>query len=165
MNKRPLIRIKLTQTDKIIEIFGWCLLLISWIWVAVHYAQLPEVIPTHFNAIGEPDGFSDKKHIWTLILMSTGFFTGMTLLNRFPHIFSYLVPITKENALCQYTYATQMIRYLKLIFVILFVILAFSSIQCANEKAEKLAIGGFIPTLLAVFIPIINFIIKSNRDR
>jgi uncharacterized membrane protein len=34
--------------------------------LSLHYPRLPEVIPVHFNAAGEPDGFTDKS--WATVL-------------------------------------------------------------------------------------------------
>lgn len=164
MKRRPRIKIELTTADKIAEAAGWSILLVSWIWVAIHYAQLPETIPTHFNAAGKVDGYGDKSMIWGLLAVSTVLFAGMTILNRFPHIFNYLVKITEENALWQYTHATRMIRYLKLILAIIFGMISFITIQYANGKAEDL--GKLLPFLLiATFIPLVYFIVKSLQGR
>lgn len=51
------------------------LLLFSWIYAGMEYANLPETIPSHFNHKGEVDGYSGKSIIWIV----SGIFTVLTL--------------------------------------------------------------------------------------
>lgn len=55
--------------------------------LALHYPRLPEVIPVHFNAAGEPDGFADKS--WATVfalpaiaLAVAGLFVVMEVVRR-----------------------------------------------------------------------------------
>lgn len=58
---RPRIRIELTVTDKAIEIIGWFALLAIWVLVISNYSNLPDTIPTHYNGVGNADGFGIKQ--------------------------------------------------------------------------------------------------------
>ena len=119
MNKRPRIELKLTQIDKILEIFGWIAIFGIWTLTLTNYFELPEIIPTHYNGTGKADGFGNKANILTLPIVSTILFVGMTILNKYPHVFNYQSEITDENALHQYTNATRMMRVLKLVIVLI----------------------------------------------
>ena len=85
-------------------------------------------------------------------------FFGLTILNMFPVIFNYPVKITQENALKQYTNATRLIRYLKLVIVLIFGIIAFNMIQNAQGHEEGMGIWvlPLMPGL--IFIPLIIYI-------
>lgn len=165
MEERPRIKLELTTVDKAFEIIGWLLIISVWGFTVINYANLPETIQTHYNGAGQADGFGGKATILTLPLIATVLFGGLTFLSKFPHIFNYPTNITQHNALRQYTNATRMIRYLKLIIVVIFGLIAFKTIQNGNEEAKGIGIWFLPLTLGLIFIPMIYFVIKSFQTK
>jgi len=159
--ERPKLKIQLSALDQIFELLGWGVLLALWIWTGTSYSSLPDTIPTHFNAAGEADGFGRKASIVGLPVIATLLYVGLTILNRFPHIFNFPTPITPDNALSQYTNATRMIRYLKLILVLVFAGISYQTIQQANGTGEGLGLWFLPLTLVLLFMPLVYFVIKS----
>lgn len=87
----------------------------------------------------------------------------MTILNKFPQVFNYPTKITEDNAFNQYTNATRLIRYLKLIVVLVLGLITFRTIQNANGDSEGLGIW-FLPLIIGlIFIPLTYFIFKSLK--
>ena len=159
--ERPKITLVPSTADKLVELLGWIILLALWGWTFSHYSTLPGTIPTHFNAAGEADGFGSKASIIGLPVIATLLFIGLTVLNRYPHSFNYPTAITQDNALRLYTLATRMLRYLKLVLVLVFGGIEFMTIQNATGKAAGLG-AWFLPlTLVLVFLPLIYFVVKS----
>lgn len=165
METRPKIKIELTATDKVVELAGWTLIAVIWVLTITNYNNLPDIIPVHYNGAGQADGFGEKSTIWTLPLIATVLFVGMTILNKFPHIFNYSVKITKENALSQYTGATRLMRYLKLILVALGGFLTFKTIQSAHQQTDGPGICFLPLTVGLILIPLIYFVVKSFRTK
>ncbi len=163
MEGRPKIKIDLTFVDKASEIIGWLAVLAVWILTIVNYSNLPDSIPTHYNAAGKIDGFGSKSTIWLLPAVATVLFIIMTILNRFPHIFNYPTTITEKNALKQYTNATRLIRYLKFIIVVVLGLLVFKTIGNANGQLEGLGAWFSYVVLGAMLIPVFLFVINSSR--
>lgn len=163
--ERPKIKLIPTTADKLVDLLGWIVLLAIWGWTFSHYSTLPETIPTHYNAAGEADDFGGKTSIIRLPIIATLLFIGITVLNRYPHIFNYPTAITQDNALRLYTLATRMLRYLKLVLVLVFGGIEFMTIQHATGKAAGLG-GWFLPlTAGLIFIPLIYFVIKSVQGK
>ncbi|PVW13901.1 DUF1648 domain-containing protein [Marixanthomonas spongiae] len=163
MNGRPKIKIKPTKTDKTLEIIGLFLLVGFWCMTIINYTKLPEVIPTHYNGMGEADGFGGKVNILILPIIATILFIGLTKLNKYPHLFNFPTKITPENALEQYTNATRMMRILKLVIVVIFGLIGFQTIRFANGQINGLG-KWFLPmTMGLIFIPLIYFIAKSFK--
>ena len=162
---RPRIRIELTVTDKAVEIIGWFALLAIWVLVISNYSNLPDTIPTHYNSVGNADGFGNKTNILILPLIASILFVGITIINKFPYIFNYPTQITEENALRQYTNATRMLRFMKLILVILSGLFTFKTIQGANGQSFGHGIWFLPLTLGLIFIPLTYFITKSFRTK
>lgn len=163
MEERPKIKLEWTKTDALFEIIGWLFVVSVWIITSTAYATLPAIIPTHFNGAGVADGFGGKATIFTLPLISTILFIGMTILNQFPHVFNYPTEITAENALSQYTNATRMIRYLKVIIVFIFGLIDYKTIQHALGSTIGLGIWFLPLTLGLIFIPLGYFVYKSAK--
>ena len=162
---RPRIRIEPTVTDKAVEIIGWVALLAIWVLVISNYSNLPDTIPTHYNSVGNADGFGSKTNILILPLIANILFVGITIINKFPYIFNYPTQITEKNALRQYTNATRMLRFMKLILVILFGLFTFKTIQSANGQSFGHGVWFLPLTLSLIFIPLTYFIIKSFRTK
>lgn len=165
MEGRPKIKLELTTVDRMGELAGWLAVFAFWGLTIKNYTTLPDIIPTHYNAAGEADGFGGKATLLFLPSIATIIFVGMTVLNRYPHIFNYPVNITADNAIRHYTNATSMIRYLKLILVVIFGMIAFKTIQHANGQAVGLGIWFLPLTLVLTFIPLIFFMAKSLKAK
>ena len=162
--ERPKITLIPTTADKLVDLLGWLILIALWGWTFTHYSTLPDAIPTHFNATGEADGFGSKASIIGLPFIATLLFIGLTVLNRYPHSFNYPTAITEDNALRQYTLATRMLRYLKLVLVVVFGGIELMTIQHATGKGAGLG-AWFLPlTLVLIFIPLIYFVVKSFQS-
>jgi hypothetical protein len=162
MKKRPKLKLELTQVDKTIEIIGWLLFFTDWAMTVINYQRLPDIIPIHFNGAVVADRFGDKWMILTLPSVATVLFVGLTILNKFPHIFNYPTEITADNALRQYTNATRLIRYLKVSIIVIFGLITFQTIGHTNEQTEGLGFW-FLPLIMGlIFIPLIYFLINST---
>jgi uncharacterized membrane protein len=164
-DERPKITLIPTMADKLVDLLGWLILLTLWGWTIAHYSSLPDTIPTHFNAAGEADGFGGKASIITLPIIATLLFIGLTVLNRYPHSFNYPSPVRQDNALRLYTLATRMLRYLKLILVVVFGGIEFMTIQHATGEATGLGVWFLPLTLMLIFLPLIYFVIKSIKEK
>ena len=163
MEERPKIKLELTTIDKIFEIFGWVSILAIWVLTITNYTNLPDIIPIHYNGSGQADGFGGKGNILTLPLVATVLFIGLTILNKFPQVFNYPTNITTDNALIQYISATRMIRYLKLIIVVIFGLIALQTIRNVNGQTRGLGVWFLPLTLGLIFIPLTYFVIKSFK--
>ncbi|HMV23387.1 MAG TPA: DUF1648 domain-containing protein [Saprospiraceae bacterium] len=161
--ERPRLKIIHTTSDLLMEITGWILLVMVWFIVLKAYNSLPDIIPTHYSANGNADGHGPKVSILLLPAISTIAYIGMTILNKYPHIFNYPAVITRENALKQYTMATRMIRVLKLAIVVLFGVIALVTLRNVKTGQEDLG-AAFLPaSMLLIFVPVAYFTIKSLK--
>lgn len=164
-NGRPRLKIPLTKADKLQEVVGWGVLVGMWLMVILNYTNLPDTIPVHYNSSGIIDGYGHKSYIWILPLVAALLFIGLTILNRFPHIFNYLTTITQENALRQYTIATRMIRYVKIILTIIIGFIVFKTIKIAFGQSQELGYY-FTPLIIGlIFTPLIYYIYALIRTK
>lgn len=161
--ERPVIKIKPTILDKVLEAAAILMLVLLWAIAIYGYSHLPEIVPIHFNGAGEPDGYSGKKTVFIMPVIGTFLYFILTVINAYPHIFNYPVTITAENAEKQYGIAVRMIRTLKLSVLFIFCAIDFSSYKVAMGLQEGLGNYFIIFVLAVVFVPIVFYLLKSMK--
>jgi len=165
METRPKIKPELTSADRLLEIAGWLALAFIWVITLFHYRNLPEIIPSHFNAAGQADGFGPKASIFILPVLGTILFIGLTILNQFPQVFNYPVKITPENAAKQYAMAARMLRFLKLSILVIFSIVVWLSSYAAIHQTNSIGIWLLPAMMIIIFVPLGYYIFKSFRNK
>ncbi len=162
---RPRVDLPFTLADRMLESAAWSALLILWGLAVYFYQRLPETVPTHFNIEGTADDWGSKTTLFFLPGLATVIITGITLLQRVPHIFNYPVRITQENASRQYLYAVRMLRFVKismaLIFIIITIAIYLSAVTGSGKTAFMVIPAVFILTLL----PMIVYFTASFRGK
>ena len=165
METRPKINVSLSLLDKILESTGKLLIIIIWGLTLFVIFKLPAVIPTHFNALGQPDDYGNKLTILILPFIATLLYFVLTKLNLHPHTFNYINSITEENAEKQYAIATRMLRILKTAILIIFSHIILFTYFTTKGITNGLGIWFLPLTLSIVFIPIIFYIFKLYKTK
>jgi uncharacterized membrane protein len=161
----PKVKLKRTSLDWVIEVAGFSFLVVLIALPLIWYNKLPDTIPVHFNAAGEPDGYGGRATLW--ILPVTGLFMWLlfTVLEAFPQVYNFPVKITPENIVTQYRMATRLIRILKSVILIIFSFISFQTIKTATGGASGLG-KAFLPVfLLITFGVIIIYLARSMNNR
>ncbi|MDO7853401.1 DUF1648 domain-containing protein [Hymenobacter convexus] len=142
MESRPKIEVPQTPADKAADVAAWGALAALWALTTWYLFRLPDTIPIHFNAAGEPDRYDEKGTLAVLSLMATALFAAMTVVanavGRNPRALNYPVTITPANALGQYRGAIRVARSLRIGFVLVFVQLLYQTAQVATGQAKGL---------------------------
>lgn len=162
---RPRLKIKRTTVDWFIEFAAFSFVIILILLPIINYNHLPETIPVHFNAAGEPDGFGSRSTLWILPVTGVFMWLMFTVLESFPQIYNYPVKITPENAVTQYRMATRLLRVLKTVILIIFSFISLKTIDTAGGGASGLG-KAFLPVfLILVFGVILIYFVKSVNNK
>ena len=165
METRPKLNLEPSKLDSLLasaSMFVWIIMLCLTIYVLF---KLPDTIPTHFNASGEPNDFGGKETILVLPFLATLVYWSLNILNKYPQFFNFSVTITPENAERQYTLATRMIRFLQLGLLIIFTFIILFTYLTAIKLTNGLGIW-FLPIILALInIPIVITLIQSFKKQ
>jgi uncharacterized membrane protein len=165
MQTKPKIQLQLSKFDGTLELLCKIVVVVMFCLAVFVYLQSPDIIPSHFNASGKPDGFSDKFVIFVLLFIGTLTYFGFNQLVKFPHIFNYAVRITKENAERQYELAIRMIRFLQLAMLITFTVIILMTYLTSIGISNGLG-TWFLPFALCIInIPVIITIIQSFKTK
>lgn len=154
--ERHVISVPSTISDKMWDIIGFMALLFLMATSIWYYKDLPEIIPRHFNAYGQPDGYSSKGIIWTLPVLGCLLYVGLSWLNNFPHLFNYPQKVTEENAVQLYTLGKRMNRALKTIISCVLSYMNYAIIQTALGQQQGLGVG-FTPVILILIFGTLGY--------
>lgn len=164
-SERPLIKIENDIYNIIIDFVCGILIIISSTKVITNWINLPSIIPSHFNAAGEINGFGSKNFIFILPTVMIFLFVMFTILEKFPHRFNYPVMINIRNAENQYRLAVKLLKIIKLEIIIIFSYLSSAIINSAIGK--KLTINPIFPqiTIIMIFSTVIlyTYLAKKNK--
>jgi len=163
-DNRPRIKIRMTNFDRVAEFLAAVFMVALIVLPLIHYSDLPERIPVHFDGSGNVDGYGSKSTL--LILPASGFlvYILLTILAPFPHIFNYPVKITPENAEVQYRLASRMMRSLKTLIIIMFTFICYQTVGIATGKTIGLG-KLFLPVfLIATFGVVIFYFVQSLNN-
>jgi uncharacterized membrane protein len=165
MDQRPKLKLPLSRGDILLEMLAFSLLLISWLLAIYGLITLPDSIPVHFDMTGSVTRYGGKFNILITPLITTALFIGMSILNKYPHIFNYPYPISTENAEKQYRAASRLIRWLKFLMVALFLFIDVVIIQAARHSTNIIPSWLFFFVLLLSFAPIAIYLISARSSR
>jgi protein-S-isoprenylcysteine O-methyltransferase Ste14 len=124
---------------------------------------LPENIPLHFNLTGEADGFGSKQSILIIPIATLVMYLALTILERFPHKFNYMLEITAENAERQYRNMHYMMKILTVYIVLLFLYVTNMIVQIGSGNLRSMS-NWILPVILVGLLSIvIIFIYRGYR--
>jgi uncharacterized membrane protein len=160
---QPHIKVEQGSLSRRTDIAARVLLVLLWGFTLLIYNRLPEQIPSHFNARGVADDYSSKGFLFLLPVIATAMVVLLTILNRYPHKFNYIVKITEQNAPYQYKNAMLMINVLKLVTVLVFsviVVVIYLGASGGNDPGPGLVIS----LALLLQVPLFYLLYKSAKN-
>lgn len=161
--QRPILKLEKTALDWVLEIAGAAAIVVT-VALLIPYGDLPDRIPRHFGASGQPDAWGGRSLLMWLAGISVLLYAGLTVLSRFPHRYNYPGPITAENAAQQYRLAGRLLLYIKATVAWVFAYIIHGTIQTARGHADGLG-AGFLPVILGVtVVPIVVYLILARRS-
>jgi len=113
--------------------------------------RLPDRIPMHFNAAGQPDGWGSPKGLLFFPAFAAVLYLLMTVVSRFPSAFNYPVRVTAQNRQKLQNLALDMIAWLKAEVVCLFTAIEWSAIRMARQPHSGISPLLMPVALVAVF--------------
>ena len=150
------INLSLTRFQKFLEIISLIIMISMIIYLCISWSTLPDLMPSHYNAIGEPDNWSGKGTILILPIISIIIYLLLTgLLFISPEMINSPIEVTKENRLIIQKLSRDLTCFLKLI-----IISDFSYMTICTIKGKPLG-KLFLPVFIFLTIlPVIIYIIK-----
>jgi uncharacterized membrane protein len=147
------------------EIIAAIALIGTMAYFASMWASLPAKIPMHFNFAGQPDRWSSRDSIFSLLGVMAALYAGLSILQMFPHIYNYPFGLTSQNAYRQYQLARQLLTLIKTEIVCLFSIIQWAFILVHRERSHGLGISFLLIMMLAIFGTIAVYFVQASKAK
>ncbi len=121
---------KNTWLDWLLTGLGAAALLSVTLYLFLYWSQLPEEIPTHFNAAGEIDAFGGKTSLLSPLIIGWVLYGLISLIEAIPAAWNTGVEVTPENREAVLRAVKTMLSVLKLILALFFSYLLLCSALC-----------------------------------
>jgi uncharacterized membrane protein len=160
--ERPKLHLKTPTFSKIFNSIALIVFFGTLLYVMKQWSILPDQVPTHYNALGEPDSWGHKGFILLPSIISILMWTSLHFLEKHPHIHNY-VNIKKENIEQHYKNSALMMNVLKNELLIIF---SFSTWNDVSVSVRNNSILGAweLPLILFIILGTLTiFIIRSIR--
>ncbi|MBX2907739.1 MAG: DUF1648 domain-containing protein [Taibaiella sp.] len=163
MEQCPKIDLKANSRDKFVSAAGLASFLATWTIPIAFYSQLPDRVPTHFDATNHVDNYGSKATLLIHPTLATFIFGLLTLAKKRPEALNYPVQITAENAARQYAVAVRVLALLRVITMLIFATIEFQTVSPAfHNNAGALLLPL---TVASIFAPVTFLILKSRSYR
>lgn len=162
-NKRLKLHMKESYLEIIFNLTAIASIVATVIYSKVMWSKIPSIVPTHFNSLGQVNGYGSKDTLLILPIISIVFFVAINLLAKFPHVFNYTIKITEENAKRQYRNARLLLRVLLAEISILFLYIQWSSIKGAMTSSAGLGVLFTPLYMIIVIATLVYFITRMNK--
>ncbi|UCC78412.1 MAG: DUF1648 domain-containing protein [Candidatus Zixiibacteriota bacterium] len=162
---KPRIRVESTTVKRLLELVSLAGIIYIAFVLLRNWDNIPAEVPSHFGLDGRPDSYSAKSSLLLLPIVGLVVYLTLTVLDRYPYMFSYIWKITPENAYRQYQLAGTMLSAMKAEIVWIFNYIVLTMIKISKGNAEGLS-PLFLPILFAViFGPICIYLYVSYKER
>jgi uncharacterized membrane protein len=151
-------KLKKNKYNIFAEIVCLSLLIGVLIYLLLNWNSIPDMIPGHYNAMGEIDRMGSKVELLVLFIIGWLMYLGMTMIEKFPQVWNTGVTVTEENKERVYRVLKNMLSTMKLIIVAVFMYLIINS-----SKATSLTIWFYPVLLISMFGSMLFFMLKLSR--
>ncbi|WP_060679023.1 DUF1648 domain-containing protein [Virgibacillus halodenitrificans] len=149
MKNHPKVDFTVSKWNAVLNLLSLFFIICSFIYVFTIYKELPDQIPIHFNAAGDPDNWGSKATIILMPLIALILYVPLYFLSKHPHVFNYPFKVTEGNARSIYPLAQLFMTVINFEMVVMFTYLSFT--MAGNQLGEV-----FFPLIIVVLITTIG---------
>jgi uncharacterized membrane protein len=125
--------------------------------------RLPERIPIHFDAAGNPNGWGSPAMLLMLPAVAVTIYLLFTVVSQFPSAFNYPVRVTVANRLRLQSLALNMIEWINAEVVLFFACTQWTTIQLALHPQQCFPASMMPVALVAVFATVTSYTVAMFR--
>lgn len=136
------------MTNRKLKYTSLFFLVLLWGFTLIHFKDLPEEIPIHYNAKGLADGFDTRDHIWGLPIIASLLFA---LLNGL------------QKRIGMQEIERQLLQWMQLLILGIFTYIQLQTFFVAVNKSDGLG-SWFLPVVMVGFLVPIFWTIKKQQS-
>lgn len=151
-----------SATDWVLEGLSIVLLLATFAFVLLEWPEMPERVPRHFNASGQPDGWGGKSFVWFLPVTSVFLYLLMTAAGRYPQLINIPLNVDRNDPNVRQILLSFCI-VMKAVILVSFLYITVTTVETAMGRTGGLG-SLFLPLfLLATAAPLVFYLRKLRR--
>jgi len=163
--KRPRLNIPRAQLEVFCDLIAAAVVIGITVYLIAIWASLSATIPIHFNFAGQVDRWGSRNALFSTSAVMLAMYIGLSILQRFPHIYNYPFGLTPENVRRQYQVARQLLTFIKTEVVCLFAFIQWQTVSVARGRGETLGIWFLPVMMLVLFGTIACYLVQAFRAR
>lgn len=125
--------------------------------------HLPDRIPVHFDAAGNPNGWGSPSSLIFLPVLSLALFLFLTLIARLPSVFNYPVEVTEENRDTLQRLTVDLLAWMRTELVCTFALVQWMVSHLARHPEPVMFSFIFIAPLGMLLATVVWFIVAILR--
>lgn len=153
-------KVSFTIAQKVSEVLSVLTIIFLFGYLILNWSEIPDKIPSHYNALGEVDRWSSKGSILILPIIGGFLYLVITLLSFMPYAWNIPIKANENNYIKVYENTRSIICYTKLIMLS-----AFTYITICTVKGINLGKWFTLIFLGLTFGVIIIFTLKIYKYR
>ena len=139
-----------------------CALVAAVVDVAMHWSVLPARVPTHFDALGNANGWGGKGMLLVLLGTTVMVAVVMTVAESYQRLINIPVDVDRESPEVR-RLLRSMVIVLKAVIAVAFAWISDVTMRTALGEARGLG-GWFLPVfLLGVLGPVVYYVVRVRR--
>jgi hypothetical protein len=134
------------------------------VWLASAWPDLPDDVPRHYNAAGEPDAWGSKRGLWLLPVVGASTYLLLTAVGHFPSSWNLPAGVDRNRPEVQRLVVRLMV-VIKFSAVVTLAYISWTGISVGLGRSRGLGVG-FLPVfLLGTILPVLYFVLRLRRLR
>ena len=110
--------------------------------------------------VGNVGAYLDGRLFCFLFILSLMFYVGLSVLQRFPHLYNYPVEVTDKNRLCLYRLGVGLVRHIKFLIVLWF---GSIGLCVASTARTSFYVGMIFLGVVGMITILIVYVVKMLR--
>jgi len=162
---RPRLNIPLTRVELICELIAAAAFLgaLAFLWAA--WSSLPAQIPVHFNLSGQADRWGDRRNLFWEFATISGLYIGLSVLQRFPHIYNYPFELTPHNVHRQYLVARQLLAFVKAEVICFLALIEWHTVRVAGAQSPSPGAWFLLAMPICIFCTIAWYFVAASKAK
>jgi uncharacterized membrane protein len=156
MNKEKIV-VHRTTEGTIFELAFLVLAVVVWVLVILMLKNAPDVIATHFDAYGRPNGYGSPWGLLFPCIIMTLTGAGLLLGAYFPHTFNVPVEVKSPR---QYELLIRMTRIMALLFLLITLVIPATLLVFVNHPMTPVFI-----VIGLIFVVVIYYCVRINKAK
>lgn len=157
-------KIEKSKVGLIFKFLSMLGLIVQFLTIIRVWGVLPDIIPVHFNILGETDAYGDKSDLFILLALSAATYLGLGWLIRHPDNLNYPWKVDKENSAYQYQLAATFLEIIRAETIWLFTYIALQTISIAAEFTQHFKVLPFVIIAIAISFTVIGYLFLASRS-